>query len=83
MIEWLKKKFFKSELSVEKTKVYYVSEDATPHYFHYHIKEIGKNKSLCSKSVFDKDLPINLWGYVGHNKETYCDYCKRIYDNLI
>ena len=82
MFEFVKKFFNKQEAVVsEKTRQYYVDESVNSNWF-YHIREWGKTKSLCGKEVLQKELPMDLWGYKGHNNERYCEYCKRIYSNV-
>lgn len=52
-----------------------VAEGTTAVWF-YHLRGEQDTDGFCGRPTFDKNLPLRLWGYVGHLNERYCKPCQ-------
>jgi hypothetical protein len=41
----------------------------------YHLRDAHASDAFCGAGTFAKDLPVRLWGFVGHLGERYCRAC--------
>ena len=51
-------------------------------YYHYHLSESGKTHqpTLCGREdVMTTEIPLSIWGYVGHLNEKWCEKCWKIW----
>jgi hypothetical protein len=57
-------------------------EEFTGHWFYHIAYKDSFTRPLCGKNMvtMQTSIPMNIWGFVGHLKERYCDACKKIYD---
>ena len=64
-------------------KKFFVTEDISGNW-HYHISNIkDPYQSLCNKAIMCTGIPLKDWGNKSeHIPESYCNECKKIYDNI-